>query len=386
MKGGRHVSDVMDPSIEEMIPRLHTLDQARELLAVTEPLGERRFEANPGVTFEVQEDWGQVAEGMAGSELTSSYVRLGTGGERMRMTKDALLEAGAKVGIPRKLQERSPASWLEAGLNFWFRGDGGWDGRAFKAFVAGGAQPRLVAFGSGSISPFSNLGILDRVVDGLQAHYRVTAEDIYADYKLTHNLELTSVRLVVPGFVRNIRGPGTADPSDMWSTGVQFRNSQLGLRPTTVDGYLFRWRCTNGMIDTLVSSGKFNRRAGGYEDSDVYDWARAAVDGVLGGLEHSLDGVQDSTAVPVESDVNLVLDDLFRQHRVPGKVGQEIVRNMADTGGALSMYSLMQAVTQVANDTELSPAVTEKLLRLGGHIAHSAEKRCAACRRVMPED
>lgn len=378
----------MDPSVEEMIPRLLTLDQAREALAVTEPLGERRFEANPGVTFEVQGDWAEVAEGLAGSDLTNSYAWLGAGGDRMQLTKDALLEAGAKVGIPRRLQERSPASWLEDGLNFWFRGgNGDWDGRAFKAFVAGGsAEPRLVAFGSGSISPFSNIAIMDRLVDGLREHYRVSQDDIYADYKMTHNLELTSVRLVVPGYVRNIRGPGTADPSDLWSTGVQFRSSQLGMKPTTVDGYLFRWRCTNGMIDTLVSSGKFNRRAGGYEEGDVYDWARAAVDGVLGGLEHSLDGVQDSTAVPVESDVNLVLDDLFRQHRVPGKVGQEIVRNMADTGGDLSMYSLMQAVTQVANDTGLSPAVTEKLFRLGGHIAHSADRRCNACRRVMPED
>lgn len=380
------MTDIMEPTIEDMRPRLLTLDQARERLATTEPLTEHSFEAHDGVLFDVQDDWNRVADTMDGSDMTDSYARLYSGGERYRLTKDALLEAGAKVGIPRKLQERSPASWLQDGLNFWFSGNSGWDGKKFKAFVAGDTNPDLVAFGSGTISPFSNLGIIDKLADGLEAAYKVPASEILVDYKFTHSLELTHGRLIVPGHLRNIRGPGTADPDDKWSTGVQWRNSQLGLRPVSIDGYLFRWRCTNGMTDTLVTSGQYNRRASGHDEGDVYEWARAAVDNVLGGLEHALEGVEAATQIPVEQDVNLVLDDLFRQHSIPGRLRQQVIENMAEVGGELSMYTLMQAVTSVANEPTMAPAAVDKLMRVGGHIAHSAEMRCVTCRRIKPED
>jgi hypothetical protein len=382
--------DIMDPTIEEMRPRLLTLDQARTRLATTEPLNEFKFTSQPGVRFRLQDNWHEVSEESQGIDRMDSYVTLYPGGDEYQLTKDALLEAGAKVGIPRKLQERTPAHLLQPQLDWWFSGNGGWEDREFKGFVSGQAGPDsvplMVAFGSGTISPFSNIGIIDKLAEGLCAAYRVPEDELLVDYKFTHSLELTHGRLIVPGNLRNITGPGTADPSDNWSTGVQWRNSQLGLRPVSVDGYLFRWRCTNGMCDTLVTSGKYNRRQSGHDEGDVYEWARASVDNVLGGLEHVLQGVQDSTTIPVESDVNLVLDDLFRQHNVPGKLQQEVIRNMADTGGELSMYTLIQAVTAVANGPGVAPAAVDKLMRLGGHIAHSAEKRCDSCRRLMPED
>ncbi len=377
--------DIMDPSIAEMRPRLLTLDQARDKLAVTEPLNELKFDVGEHVRFRLPENWDEVADGLDGTDDTGGLVSLASSQE-YRLTKDALLEAGAKVGIPRKLAMRTPAPLLEPWLNWWFQGNSGWEGKSYKAFITGVSHtdtPLLIAFGSGTISPFSNIGILERLVNGIRRFYQADEQDLLVDYKFTHSLELTQVRIIVPGFVRNITGPGTAEPSDLWSTGVQWQNSQLGLKPTELDGYLFRWRCTNGMTDTLVTSGKFNRRDGSGED--VYDWAGQAVDEVLGGLEHALDGVQDATTIPVEQDVSLVLDDLFRQHRVPGKLQQEIVRNMAEVGGELSMYTLLNAITMVANDPDLGPASVVKLQQVGGHVAHSAEMRCDACRRIRPE-
>lgn len=376
-------SDIMDPTIEQMRPRLLTLDQLRNRLATTEPVTDLSFEAHSGIEFRIDAGWDLAAEATEGSELVQAWVRLFAGADERQLTKDALLEFGAKVGIPRKLQERTPAHLLQPQLNWWFGGNGGWEGKKFKAFAA--ADGPISAVGSGTIVPFSNLGILDELLSGLRAHYRITDSDILADYKLTHGLELTHARLVVPGEVRNVDGPGTASPSDSWSTGVQWRNSQLGLKPTSLDGYLFRWRCTNGLTDTLVTSGQFNRRASGVEEADVYSWARAAVDNVLGGLEHVLDGVQATTAIPVEADVTLVLDDLFRQHSVPTSLRSQIIRNMAEVGGELSMYTIMNAITQAANGEDVSPAAVDKLLRTGGHVAHSAEMRCGECRRIKPE-
>jgi hypothetical protein len=378
-------ADIMDPSIAEMRPKLFTLDQAREKLSVTEPLNELKFEAGKAVRFRLPADWDETADEMDGMADTGATVTLASA-QPYRLTKDALLEAGAKIGIPRKLAMRTPALLLEPWLNWWFQGNSGWAEKSFKSFVSGGdigVNPLVIAFGSGTISPFSNLGILEKLVEGIRRKYQADEQDLLVDYKFTHSLELTHVRLIVPGHIRNMTGPGTVEPSDLWSTGVQWQNSQLGLKPTELDGYLFRWRCTNGMTDTLVTSGKFNRRDGSGED--VYEWAGSAVDEVLGGLEHALDGVQDATTIPVEQDVSLVLDDLFRQHKVPGKLQQEILRNMAEVGGELSMYTLLNAITMAANDGDLSPASVVKLQQVGGHVAHSAEMRCDSCRRIRPE-
>jgi hypothetical protein len=378
---------ILDPSIEEMRPRLLTLDQARARLGKTEPLRELKFEAGSAVQFRFPEDWDEVVEETDGLDAMDVFATLGGSTQEYRLTKDAVLEAGAKIGIPRKLQERTPSHLLSQQFNWWFGGRGGWDGKSFKAFVADKPgdddRPLAVAFGSATISPFSNLEILDQLVDGIRDFYDADEVDLLVDYKFTHSLELTHARIIVPGFVRNITGPGTAQPSDLWSTGVQWTNSQLGLKPTEVSGYLFRWRCTNGMTDTLVTSGKFNRRDGSAED--VYSWARQSVEEVLGGLEHALDGVADTTSVPVENDVSLVLGDLFQQHKVPVPLQRAIILNMAEVGGELSMYTLLNAITQAGNDPEVSPASLDKLLRVGGHVAHSASQRCEACRRINPE-
>lgn len=380
------MTDIMDPSIEQMRSRLLTLDQAREKLSRTEPLNELKFEAGKDVHFTLPGDWDERSDELDGLADTGATVTL-VSGQKYRLTKDALLEAGAKVGIPRKLQERTPANLLEPWLNWWFQGNSGWEGKSFKSFVNGSdgpdQDPLVLAFGSGTIDPFSNLGILDQLVAGVTKFYKVAAKDLLVDYKFTHSLELTQGRIIVPGVSRNITGPGTAQPSDLWSTGITWRNSQLGLKPTSLDGYLFRWRCTNGMTDTLVTSGKFSRRDGA--DQDVYGWARESVDEILGGLEHALDGVSATTEISVENDVSLVLDDLFRQHSVPGKLQAEVIRNMAEIGGGLSMYTVLNAITQVANDEDISPAARDKLMSTGGHVAHSAEMRCGACRRIKPE-
>jgi hypothetical protein len=207
--------------------------------------------------------------------------------------------------------------------------------------------------------------------------------EVLADYKFTHNTERTNLRLIVPGQQRVISGTRVAD--DTWSAGIQFRNSLAGVEQTAIDGYLFRWWCTNGCTDTLASVSALNRRQTP-DPKDAYDWARESVNEILGGLEGSFDAVQSTTALAVEPDqVAAVMRDLFAEHAVPARSRERIIIELADAGEDMTVYDVLGAITVAANADGVSPDAVEQILSLGGHVAHAAgTDRCGECRRILP--
>lgn len=371
-----------DPiSVETMKPKLLTLDTAREILSRTEPLSTYSFTVGDAVRFTLDKGWQHGIAAKAGTEAINAAIHVGkgTGTHEFRLTKDALLEATSACGIPKGYAARCPAELIEPQLNYWFR-----DGLASRSAGSRDYQ-LLVAAGNGaaitraSIRPFSNLRLLEEALAGIEAVYG--ADEILVDYKLTHSLRRTHLRLIVPTHQRLVTGTGTDD--DLWSIGLQIKNSLIGEERTSIDGYLFRWVCTNGQIDTTASSGAWTRRAGG-SDREVYEWARTAVDDVLGGLEPALDAVQAMVAIPIEGQANDVLRDVFEHYRVPLPERARIIENLINTGGQMNMYTVMAAITQVANDPTLEASHVENLMRMGGDLPHAATSRCDACRRLLP--
>jgi hypothetical protein len=375
-------------ALQDIKDKLLTVDAARDRLASTEPFGSRQFGAG-ALKFHVGPGWGKVEKETSEEALTDTYVRFGAEEQRYQLTKLGVLEALALCGVPRDFALRCPPHLIKDQLDWWFGSGKGFGDREFKALVQGepsadGNPGMIPAFTRATITPFSNLHLFDSALDGIKAKFGSDTE-VLVDYQMAHSLGLTHCRLVIPDATRVIEGTGLDE--DRWSIGVQFKNSLLAKRPTTFDGYVFRWVCTNGQTDNLVSTGAYNRRQG-QDQASVDEWAKEAVDEVLGGLEHTLDGVQASTEIPVEGDVVLVLRDLFTQHGVPVREQQRVIQNMAETAGGpdghLSMYDVMNAFTLAANADGLLPAAVSKLMEVGGHVAHAAETRCPECRRLKP--
>ncbi len=364
-----------------MRAKLLTLDQVQERLATTEPLATIEFSVGDMVRFVVEPGWQHTANAKLGTDQVDARIIVGRGpaAREFPLSKDALLEATSICGISKSYAARCPAELLEPQLNYWFR-----DGIAGKPSANRDFQ-LLVAAGTGaaitrsSIRPFSNLRLLDEALAGIRQKFG--GGEVLADYKFVHSLRKTHVRLIVPEYVRAMQGTGTDD--DTWSVGLQIKNSLIGEERTSLDGYLFRWWCTNGFVDTKATSGAWTRRGGGNAD-EVYEWARTAVDDVLGGLEPALDAVQATVGIPVEGEASDVLRDVFTHYHVPLPERTAIIERMVNTGGQLTMYSIMQAITQVANTPGMEPSHVENLLRMGGDLPHAATSRCDACRRLMP--
>jgi hypothetical protein len=368
-----------------MRDQLLTLDQVTERLAAIEPLAEQTYQVSNQLDFEVGENWASVGE----DDPTDAYL-VTPGGTRYQMTKKALLEAGAHPGIPRGYQQRLAPNLLRDQLRWWYQSGLGAE-HEFKVLSQEreGQDPLALAFARGTVTPYSNVAFLEAIVAGIREKYGPLTE-ILADYKFNNDLERTNIRLIIPESERAITGT-RVEGADTWAAGVDFTNSLVGLSHpgTSLDGYLFRYWCTNGMTDTLLGAGKLRRRSVD-TPGDAYEWAKRSVDSILGHLDGAFDNIQALTQVPVGDDVTLVLGDLFNQHGIPVSERNKIIAAMANLGGDITLYDVQQAITQAANEDGLSARTVDRLLRLGGFTAHAAHERChgqfeGGCRRLVPE-
>jgi len=241
-------------TVDTMRSKLYSLDYVRAALARTEPLSVHRFTTGEDVRFDVQPNWEQGLDAKQGNDAIDAYITIGPpgAGREFQLTKDSLLEATSQCGLGKSYVVRCPAELINPHLNYWFRkGLRSRPVHDFQILVAGEAAAALTR---GTIEPFSNLRLLEEALTGIE--FRYGDGEVLADYKFTHSLRQTHLRLVVPERRRVIRGTGTVD--DTWSVGLQVNNSLTGAESTSVHGYLFRWACTNGAVDTRSSSGVFD--------------------------------------------------------------------------------------------------------------------------------
>lgn len=364
----------MSITITDVQDKLLTLDQVRERLSVTEPLATYEFGSEDRVAFRLEPDFNHGLKALPGNLPIPGYISLGQ--TELQLTRDALYEAASEAKLVKGFVQTAPADILAEVLNWYY--NSGAEGKEFK--ILGIQGDKAAAITRGAVQPYSNLRLLETTLDGIEAKYG--QGQVFADYKFVHDLQRTHMRLIIPEYVRTIQNTGT--DNDTWSVGVQVKNSLTGLEQTEINGYLFRYWCTNGAIDTRNNSNAIWSRRGsaGRDEEAVFEWARDAVDEVLGGLEGSLDLVQQMTEIDIQGTAVEALRDVFTTYRIPQAHRNRILGNMVNEDN-LTMYSLMQAVTEAANADNLSAADVDRLMRAGGDLPEIANDRCDSCHRFM---
>jgi hypothetical protein len=355
-------------TIADVQDKLLTLDDVRESLSRTEPLVTHDFEVGPGVAFRLEEDFNHGLKTLEPTDEIPAFISIG--GRELQLTRDGFYDALGEIKLPKGFAEKAPSNIIEDSLNYFFR-EGGLAKGEFK--VLGFRGDKAGAIARGAVQPYSNLRFLEIALAEIEKKYG--SGEVFADYKFVHTLQQTHLRLIVPEYVRTIENTGTEN--DTWSTGLQIINSLTGKEQTQINGYLFRYWCTNGAIDTRNSANSVWSRRGAVGQGDqVFEWARDAVDEVLGGLEGSLDAIQAMTGMSIEGNAAEALEDVFKEYKIPGGIRTSIIRNMVNEDN-LTAYSLMQAVTQAANSADLKPADVDRLMRVGGYLPTVAEEgRC----------
>jgi len=338
---------------------LLTAEAAVRRLERTEPLRAVPLEA--GARFRVGDGW---REGPASSdEMDPADAWVSVSGREFQLTRGALLQSASAVGIQKAYLRNTPGALTEPHLDYWWG-----DGIGKKQYKLLCRDNVVLAVCKENVGFFSNLRLFEETVSSIESFYGVAASDVLVDRRFVHDLRRTHMRLIVPEVARRIRSQRDSDvKADDWSVGVQICNSLTGEEVTSVKGYLFSWWCDNGCTHDVASSGAWSRRVN--DDSDVYDWARAAVDEVLGGLEYELDAVESLVDIPARDHVVSTVEGLFERYRIPAGVRSDIVNALSESGD-LSMYGIMQAVTQAANEENMSHSTRNKIFAAGGRIAY----------------
>lgn len=360
----------------DMYDKLLTVDQLRDRLAATERLKPQYFSAGDPIRFAADASFNHGVNAKDPQDPVGVHVTLGLNNQARtyQLNRKTMEEMCLTVGLKREYVGTWPAELIIPPLNHWYReGMQTKRGRQDYQLMTEGDQG--VAFGKQGLMPFSNLKLVDTIVDQLSQRYGPSTQ-VLVDYKLHHTLRQTTMRLVLPTAFQEIL------PNDLWSVGVQVKNSLTGASQTSVEGYMFRWLCTNGQIDAQASSGAYTRRKDSTED-EAYAWARQAVDEALSGLDNIEVDLRRLADLGVSGSLSDTLRDIFEHYRIAIAHRPKIIRYLEEYDGEITMYVIMNAITQAANDPSLEPGTVESLLRVGGDFPYSIEQRCGACHRMM---
>lgn len=349
---------------------LLSLDHVRGVLAETEPMNVLEYAVGGDISFELHDRVSQQVRESEGPDPVYAWVTLPPNEEseepqRFQLSKDGLLTAAKAAHISQTYLQVCPGPLIAPHLNFWYQG--GLGPKDFKFLENNGIVQAVTRF---SVTPFSNLRLLDSLVAGIRAED--SDNPVHVDSKFYHDLRRTHLRLVTPRHNRSMERTGVED--DRWSVGLQLTNSLTGEHPTDLSGYMFRYWCANGAIDIHSGAGRWSRRHGGSDSEEVYAWARQAVDEVFTGLEGSLDAVQRLADTPVRGDAADVLRELFERYRLPASDRDRIMRPLLDEE-SLTQYHIMNAITQAANGHE-SPDQMMRLMEMGGSLPRLNSARC----------
>jgi len=354
----------MSISIDVMKTDLLTVDEVQEKLSQFEPFTTLPLTKESSVSFQVDPEWNLTVDTLRDTDPVDVFVTID--GVEKQLTKEALGQLSSSIGLPMATVKKAPHDAVEGFLNRLYRDPS----KDMKVLSVG---DRASAMAPATITPFSNVELLDSVVDRLKHTYGGDAE-ILADYKITNTLTRTDIRLIVPQESRRMRDtymddvPGNA--YDDWAAGVHLSNSLVGKSQTFVDTYLFRWWCTNGCTTENTSVGTWDRRHSGDDPADVVSWVTQAVDSALEHMEDKFDQIQSLASLQI-ADAEAVVSELFAQYNLPARqrreIGERAIRNQH-----MTLYSLAQAVTQQANEPGMSGKDVERLLRIGGIVSFDA--------------
>ena len=349
-------------TLEDMESKLLSLETLTRALEKTEPLSNERIDSETPVRFRIQPDWAHSLDSVASTDPVD--VEMSVSGVTRRMTKEAALQAGANFGLTSAYAKKIPASYVEGLLNWHY--STGMGSNAYNVLSVG---ENVSAFTRPSLETYSNLELLDNVVSGIQNRHGKDAT-ILADYKFANTLQSTDLRLIVPAHERHMVSTHMDDVpengDDTWFSGIHLHNSLIGKDQTSLETYMFRYWCTNGATTENTAVGKWSRRQGSSED--VYEWARRSVDEILGGMESMFDQVQALATLNVDANTADVLQTIFNNYSVPVSQREAITNRLLGMPSPLTMYAIMQAITQAANESGMEDRRRDRLMRIGGAL------------------
>ena len=361
------------------VPSLLTLGEAAAVLENNDPDGSLAFttDKNCPVQIDLAHGWNADVHDKDGTD-TLSGVTFHYGTQDWKITKEALLDLTSTMSIQREYMMRTPGQMMEPHVAYWLKTTE----RAYRFLHKDGVIVAMAR--KPSVVPFSNLDILERVVErAVDVGVVDNLDDVRVDFKMHHDLKYTAFRVILPEVVKKIdsKRAKASGEDDNWSVGIQIHNSLTGTFPLQMSGYLFSWFCANGATATHLDVAKYNRRIHGQDVETALEWVNETVDTLLHELPDEVESVAQLTTIDLASELSDTLRDVFERLKVPMAARSKIIDNVVDSSDTTA-YGLMQAITSAANDPELPDEARTKVMEVGGNLPALLGDRCEKCHRL----
>lgn len=165
----------------------------------------------------------------------------------------------------------------------------------------------------------------------------------------------------------NHRLEANVSVGDAVQAGVIISNSEVGLGAVTVQPFLYRLQCTNGMVVTEMSNRKTHVGRQQYADENSFnivttetmeaedralilrlrDTATVAINETM--FTMAVNKLKRAKSDFIEGDPGKVIKMTSKMYDITGKEQTGILRHLVE-GGDLSKYGLSNAITRTAND------------------------------------
>ena len=269
------------------------------------------------------------------------------------------------AGIPSKYYDRMPADLRAVNVNHWLKNQ---PGQRMIRTLEGDVR----AFMSDSYRPLDNIDLAQAVIPGLMEQPNMRVE----------SCQLTDTRMYIKALFPDIESDLDPAVGDIVQAGLSIGNSEVGAGALCFDPWALRLICTNGMTTNvgqrrrhvgrkqgeLDTAEEFYRDETKAKDDEAFwmkvqDTVRASV--TQEGFEKIVQKMRDTKDQELGNPIPVceVLAKRFGLNEAEqGGILQHLV-----TGGDLSGFGLLNAVTRYSQDVEDYDRASD-LERLGGTI------------------
>jgi len=285
------------------------------------------------------------------------------GGENLPMTSGAFRQLSEVLNVPVPYAQRIPDDLLDHTMNYML------DSRK-ENYYAALVEDNVIRSFMPTTNPYvSGLEFFEAIEDAFDGDYDLKYVKIN-DVQMSFSVLPNQFKNAIDG--SNLFGGLNVKFSDSWNVFP------------SLDTYIWRELCSNGMIDTLKSR-RFRIKNSSSKEvlNQVSEFARLS----LGALDDLFDQYQALLEEPVVDYVRMV-SRLCLEHKIASKVKerilfwaeQDVFLDTISDRKITNMHDIVNLFTFVgSHDLELTDDVRDMLLAIGGSITMSHNDRCGSC-------
>lgn len=283
----------------------------------------------------------------------------------VELDRSGMMSLARVMNVPGAMRylDHCPSDVAATNLNYWVR-----EKELQKEYLAVRQGNRVFLFLSKAIRALEDTKLLEVVNEALSGtSFCAVVSEKHQSFGLAHSH--FSVYFAAKG--------KDASRDDFLYPGLHFYNSQIGVEPLQVHGYVHRQVCENGLIapvDFIKESF-----------SNIHD-AEAGLSefirGLLPKLEAEVDRVIGLQEIEVE-DPHTALLSMTEHVGFSDSQRARLADRVTGDSPILTMYDVVNHVTAFAND--ISPNAARRAQLRAGHMVWAARdsKVCSSCHSVL---